>query len=102
MQAQIIHHLCLNRFLNLYLQGLPLSLAMKIFSVKVLRFTIQCYRTVDLMRTSNTARRIGVVEKKKKPFQNFYMVQPSFQQKCKNECWKAFSQIAKETLRKKP
>ena len=30
---------------------------MKIFSVKVLRFTIQYYRTVDLMRTSNTAQK---------------------------------------------
>ena len=46
-------------------------------------------------------RRIGVVEKKEKPFQK-HMVQSSFHQKCKNECWKAFFKIAKETLRKKP
>ena len=30
---------------------------MKIFSLKVLRFTIPYYRTVDLMRTSNTAQK---------------------------------------------
>ena len=57
MQAQIIYHLCLNRFPNLYLQGLPLTLAMKIFSVKVFRFTIQSYRTFDFIRTSNTAQK---------------------------------------------
>ena len=30
---------------------------MKIFSIEVLRFTIQYYRTVNLMRTSNTAHK---------------------------------------------
>ena len=33
------------------------TLVMKIFSVKVLRFTIRFYGTVDLMRTSNTAQK---------------------------------------------
>ena len=41
----------------MYQKGLPLTLAMKIFSIKVLRFTIQYYRTVNLMRTSNTAHK---------------------------------------------
>ena len=33
MQAQITHHLCWNRFPNLYQKWLPLSLAINIFSV---------------------------------------------------------------------
>ena len=41
----------------MYQKGLPLTLAIKIFSVKVLRFTIQYYKTVDLMRTSNTGQK---------------------------------------------
>ena len=56
MQPQIIHHLCSNRFPNLYRKRLPLTLAMKIFSVKVLRFTIRSWKTVDLRRKSNTAK----------------------------------------------
>ena len=57
MQAQIISHLCYHRFPNLYQKASPLTLAMKIFSLKVLRFTIQSYWTVDLMVKSNTAQK---------------------------------------------
>ena len=41
----------------MYQKGLPLTLAVKIFSVKVLRFTFQHYKTVNLIRTSNIAHK---------------------------------------------
>ena len=44
------------------------------------------------------SRRIDITKKKEEPFQKHYMVQFSFQQKCKHECWKTFFQVVKETV----
>ena len=61
---------------------------MKIFSVKVLRFTIRYYRTVDLMRISNIAQNNRSHQEEGRTIPETSYDKPSFQQKCKNECWK--------------
>ena len=43
--------------LNVFVKIIFLSPCFCLFSIKVLRFTIRSYRTVDLMRTSNTAQK---------------------------------------------
>ena len=67
---------------------------MKIFSIKVLRFTIKSDRSVDLMRPSNTAQKNRCPEEEL--FQKHHMAQSSFQQNLKTNVAKYFFKLLKK------
>ena len=101
IQFQIIDHPYWNRYPKLYQKGLPLTLTMNIFSVKVLRFTIWLYRTVDLMKHQILSRRIGIIRKKGEPSQKHHMVHPHFSKNVKTNVGNHFFKLLKKHFGKK-